>query len=67
MKNRTIIRTTFDIFFNNSLIKSIKAIVNFCYEQQYFSQRKLKFSKNVPINNMTGIDCPFGQMVIKKQ
>ena len=52
MKNRTLIRTTLDIFFNNSIAKSIKYFVNFCYEQRLYNSHELKFLKNLPISNI---------------
>ena len=52
MQKRTTIRTTFDIIFNNAIIKTIASFVNFCYEQCYFNQKKLKFLKKIPLNNV---------------
>lgn len=52
MQNRTFFRTMLDILFNNTIVKTIVSIVNFCYEQQHFYVKKLKFYKNMPINNI---------------
>ena len=52
MQKRTTIRTTLDIIFNNAVTRTIISFVNFCYEQCYFSQKKLKFLKNMPINKL---------------
>ena len=41
-----------DIFFKNTLVKTIVSFVNFCNEQRYYSRHELKFLKNVPINNI---------------
>jgi hypothetical protein len=50
MKKRTVIRTILDILLNNTLVKTIVAVVNFCKEQQYYRNHELKFLKNMPIN-----------------
>ena len=52
MQKRTFIRIMLDIFLNNSLAKSIKYFVNFCYEKRFYGTHELKFLKNVPINKM---------------
>ena len=52
MKNRTFLRIMLDIFFNNNIVKTVVSLVNFCKEQQYFGYNKLKFNKNMPINNI---------------
>ena len=52
MEKRTIIRTMFDIFLNNAFVKTIVSFVNFCYEQTYYSNKELKFFKNLPINKV---------------
>ena len=52
MEKRTFIRTMLDLFINNAFVKSIASIVNFCYEQSYYSYRELKFFKNMPINKI---------------
>ena len=52
MQKRTFIRTLLDIFFDNSVTRTICSIVKFCNEQQYFSHNKLKFSKNLPIGKL---------------
>ncbi len=52
MEKRTFIRTLLDILFDNVLVKTITSIVKFCNEQAYFNQNKLKFSKNMPIDNI---------------
>lgn len=40
-----------DIFLKSAAVKTVASIVNFCNEQQYLGQKKLKFSKNMPIVN----------------
>ncbi len=40
-----------DLLFNNAIVNTIVSIVNFCYEQQPFYRKKLKFLKKMPINN----------------
>ena len=50
MQNRTFIRTTLDIFFDNAIVKTIASLVNFCKEQRLYSRHELKFLKNMPIN-----------------
>ncbi len=52
MQTRTIIRTTLDIIFDNAITRTITSIVNFCYEQSYFYQKKLKFLKKMPITHV---------------
>ena len=42
-----------DIFFNNTLVKSIVSLVNFCNEQRYYNRHELKFLKKMPINKLT--------------
>ena len=56
MQNRTIIRTTLDIFLNNAIIQTIASLVNFCNEQQYFYKKKLKFLKKMPLSKITDVD-----------
>ena len=41
-----------DILFDNAIVKSIAAFVNFCNEQRYFNHNELKFLKNMPINKV---------------
>ncbi len=41
-----------DVFFDNAITKSVASLVNFCNEQTYFCQPKLKFLKNMPINKV---------------
>ena len=53
MKERTFLRIMLDIIFNNAIFKTIAAIVNFCNEQRYYSQKELKFLKKMPLNNNT--------------
>lgn len=52
MQNRTFLRTMLDLFFDNAFIKAIQACVKFCNEQQYYHREKLKFLKNVPLDNI---------------
>ena len=52
MQNRTIIRTTLDIFLNNAMVRTIVSLVNFCNEQRYFYKKKLKFLQKMPINKL---------------
>ena len=43
MQGRTFIRIMADILFvNNAFVKALKALVNFCKEQQYYNRKELK-------------------------
>ena len=55
MQKRTFIRTMLDIFFDNALVKSAAAFVNFCNEQRYYNRHELKFLKNMPINKVGNV------------
>ena len=52
MQNRTFLRIMLDVFLNNNMVKTVVSLVNFCKEQQYLGHKKLKFDKNMPINNI---------------
>jgi hypothetical protein len=41
-----------NLFVNNALCRALNALINFCNEQNVFSSKKLKFSQNVPLNNI---------------
>ena len=62
MEKRTFIRTMMDFFLNNAFVKAIASFVNFCYEQSYYSQKELKFFKNLPINK-TEVVTPQNQFL----
>lgn len=51
MHTRTFYRKILDIFFENSIVKTITSIVNFCNEMRYYSRKELKFFENLPLNN----------------
>ena len=52
MQGRTFLRIMLDsLFVNNPLCKAISCVVNFCNEQDIYNQKKLKFSKNMPLIN----------------
>jgi len=61
MQKRTTIRTILDIIFNNAIVQTIVSIVNFCNDQCYFYQKKLKFLKKMPLNNIetSSLDSKF--------
>ena len=53
MRGRTFLRIMLDnLFVNNALSKALSALVNFCNEQGLISQKKLKFSQKMPLNNI---------------
>ncbi len=53
MQGRTFFRIMFDnLFINNPLSKAIISLVNFCNEQSYYNNKKLKFLKKMPLNNI---------------
>ena len=53
MRERTFFRIMLDnLLVNNAICKAILSLVNFCNEQSYFSSRKLKFSKKMPLNKI---------------
>ena len=52
MQNRTIIRTSLDKLFDNTLVDKISDFVNFCNDQSYFYKKKLKFLQKMPINKL---------------
>ena len=53
MRGRTFFRIMMDsLFVNNALCKALYAIVNFCNEQSYYGQKKLKFLKKIPLNKI---------------
>ena len=52
MHKRTFFRTMIDKFLNNSITKTVFAIVNFCNEQRYFRSKKLKFLQNMSIQHV---------------
>ena len=54
-----------DIFTNNAMIKTIVSFVNFCNEQTGFCYKKLKFSKNMPLNKTDNTEYLFGKMTAK--
>ena len=52
MRGRTFLRIMLEnIFINNTLSKTIIALVNFCNEQSYYGRKKLKFLNKMPLNN----------------
>ena len=65
MQNRTVIRTALDKFFDNALVDTLATFVNFCNEQHNYSSHELKFSKKMPLDNIAGVEHPFGQIVMK--
>lgn len=51
MRGRTFFRIMIDnLFVNNAFCKALVALVNFCNEQSFFSQKDLKFLKKMPLN-----------------
>lgn len=51
MLGRTFFRIMIDnLFVNNALCKTLSAVVNFCNEQSYYNQKKLKFLKKMPLH-----------------
>ena len=53
MRGRTFFRIMIDnLLVNNAICRALTSLVNFCNEQNYFSPRKLKFSKKMPLNNI---------------
>ena len=51
MQKRTFFRIMIDnLFVNNALCKALAALVNFCNEQSYFSQKRLKFLEKMPLH-----------------
>lgn len=52
MQHRTFFRIMMDnLFVNNALCKALSALINFCNEQSYFSQKRLKFLEKMPLTN----------------
>ncbi len=50
MQKRTFFRIMMDsLLVNNAIARALSALVNFCNEQSYFSQNKLKFSEKMPL------------------
>ena len=39
-----------NLFINNPVCRAISSFVNFCNEQSYFPQKKLKFSQKMPLS-----------------
>jgi len=53
MRGRIFFRIMLDnLFVNNAFSKTIRALLNFCNEQSYYGQKKLKFLKNMPLNKI---------------
>lgn len=53
MQNRTFFRIMINnLFLNNPFCKAIVSFVNFCNEQDYFAQKKLKFLKKMPLTKI---------------
>ena len=53
MRGRTFLRIMLDhLFINNVFSKTINALVNFCNEQGLITQKKLKFSQKMTLNNI---------------
>ena len=53
MRGRTFLRIMLDnLFVNNIFSKTVNALVNFCNEQGIISQKKLKFSQKMTLNNI---------------
>ena len=53
MSGRTFFRIMIDnLFVNNAFCKAIMALVNFCNEQSYYGQKKLKFLKKMPLTKV---------------
>ena len=63
MQNRTVIRTALDKFFDNALVETIASFVNFCNKPQHYTPDTLKFSQNLPLNKMNGVEHSFGQII----
>ncbi len=38
-----------NLFVNNALCKALSALINFCNEQSYFYQKRLKFLEKMPL------------------
>ena len=54
MQGRTFFRIMIDnLLINNVFCKTLISLVKFCNEQQYFSQKKLKFSEKMPLTNIS--------------
>ena len=51
MRERTFFFFLLDIIFNNPLVRTITAFVNFCNEYGDFSSKNLKFLKKMPLSN----------------
>ena len=53
MQKRTFFRILIDnLILNNAFCKAIVALVNFCNEQSYYGQKKLKFLKKMPLTKV---------------
>ena len=51
MRGRIFFRVMLDnLFVNNAFCRTLQALVNFCNEQSYYGQKKLKFLENMPLN-----------------
>ena len=53
MNGRTFFRIMFDnLFINNPLSKAITSLVNFCNEQNFYNNKKLKFLEKMPLTKI---------------
>ena len=53
MRGRTFFRIMIDnLFINNTLAKSISALVKFCNEQSLYGIKNLKFFQNLPLKKL---------------
>lgn len=53
MQGRTFFRILIDnLFVNNALSRALSALMNFCNEQTYYNNKKLKFLKKMPLNKI---------------
>ena len=63
MQGRTFFRIMIDKFVNNAFCKALVAVVNFCNEQSYYSQDKLKFLKKMPISLIQDMGQGYGRSI----
>lgn len=51
MLSRTFLRILFNnIFYDNIISKTVRTLINFCYEFNIFSNNELKNNNNLPLN-----------------
>ena len=53
MSGRTFLRIMIEnLFVNNAICKALSNFINFCNEQSYYNNKKLKFLEKMPLNKL---------------